>query len=259
MEQLATAKELQRRSVLPFSAGSGEGAQDSCRRAQAMPSPGVLTVLFFLALVSCCTGCSAIWTAATSIAGQSCPAEEVESLLFRRANQTMAGHSDLGAPVATFPWEVHSSADRGCQGGGEESPGEHRPYVAPCLRGLREDRGCKSPQGIHQRNHFSSPDKAAHRVCPARAKPSFSSSADEIARSLDLFSAIRRVVFPDQKQMDIETPQCKRPPDSEPEISDVDHVDTETEAEQMERLMQIQGENSKLVSFRKKAPKKPKS
>ena len=84
-------------------------------------------------------------------------------------------------------------------------------------------------------------------------------SADEVARSSDLFSAIRRAIFPDLKQMDIETPQCKRPPPSDHEISDVDHVDTETEAEQMERLMQIQGENSQLVPFRKKVSKKPKS
>ena len=84
-------------------------------------------------------------------------------------------------------------------------------------------------------------------------------SADEVARSSDLFSTIRRVVFPDMKQMDIETPQCKPPPPSDHEISDVEQVDTETEAEQMERLMQIQGETSQLVPFRKKAPKKTKS
>ena len=84
-------------------------------------------------------------------------------------------------------------------------------------------------------------------------------SADEVARSSDLFSAIRRVVLPDLKQMDIETPQCKRPPPSDHEISDVEQVDTETETEQMERLMQIQSENSQSVPFRKKAPKKPRS
>ena len=92
-------------------------------------------------------------------------------------------------------------------------------------------------------------------------------SADEVARSSDLFSAIRRVVFPDltpsrssfRVQMEMETPQCKRPPPSDHEISDVEQLDTETEAEQLERLIHIQGENSQLVPSRKKAPKKPKS
>ena len=152
MEELAAAKELQRRSVLPFSAGSCEGAQDSCRRAQAKPSPRVLAVLFFLALISCCAEFIAIWTAATSFAGQSCSAQEDEGLLRRRANQAMAGYSDLGASAATLPWEVHSSADRGRQGGGEENPRKHRAHVAPCFRGLREDRGSESPQGISRRS-----------------------------------------------------------------------------------------------------------
>ena len=84
-------------------------------------------------------------------------------------------------------------------------------------------------------------------------------SADEVASSSDLFSAIRRVVFPDLTQMEVETPQCKRPPPSDHEISDVEQLDTETEAEQLERLINIQAENSQLVPFRKKAPKKPKS
>ena len=177
MEELAAAKELQRRSVLPFSADSGEGAQDSCRRAQAKPSPRVLAVLFFLAIISCCAEFIAIWTAATSFAGQSCSAQEDECLLRRRANQAMAGYSDLGASAATLPWEVHSSADRGRQGGGEENPRKHRVHVAPCFRGLREDRGSESPQGIRQGNHFPSPDEVAHRICPARVKPSFSCSS----------------------------------------------------------------------------------
>ena len=82
--------------------------------------------------------------------------------------------------------------------------------------------------------------------------------SDEVARSSDLFSAIRRVVFPYLKQMDTETPQCKRRPPSDHEISDVEQVDTETEAEQMERLMQVQGENSQLVPFRKKGAKETK-
>ena len=61
------------------------------------------------------------------------------------------------------------------------------------------------------------------------------------------------------KQMEIETPQRKRPPPSDHEISDVEQLDTETEAEQLERLMRIQAENLQLVPFRKKAPKKPES
>ena len=111
VEQLAATKELQRRSVLPFSASSGEGAQDS----QAKPRPRILAVLLFLALISCCAEFFAVWTAATSCAGQSCSAQEDEGLLRRRANQAMAGHSDLGASTATLPREVHSSADRGRQ------------------------------------------------------------------------------------------------------------------------------------------------
>ena len=163
MEQLA-AKELQRRSVLSFYAGSGEGAQDSCRRAQEKSSPEVLAVLFFLALIGCCAECIAISSAATSIAGQPCSAQEVEGLLHRPGNQAFAGNPDLGAPVATPPWEVHGSADRVRQGGGEEDPRQHRAHVAPCFRGLREDRGSENPQSGRQGHHFPSPDEVAHRV-----------------------------------------------------------------------------------------------
>ena len=92
-------------------------------------------------------------------------------------------------------------------------------------------------------------------------------AADEVPRSSDLFSALRRVVFPDftpsrssfPVQMDMETPQFKRPAPSDHEISDVEQLDTETETEQLERLMHIQAENSQLVLVRKKVPKKPKS
>ena len=188
-EQLAAAKEVQRRSVLPFSASSGEGAQDSCRRAQAKSSPRALAVLFLLVLVSCCEFI-ATWTAATSFAGQSCSAQEDEGLLRRRANLAMAGYSELQLQLSS---------------------------------------GKSTAQQI------------------------------EAARFSDLFSAIRRVVFPDLTQMEVETPQCKRPPPSDHEISDVEQVDTETVAEQLERLMHIQGENSQLVPFRKMAPTKPKS
>ena len=92
------------------------------------------------------------------------------------ANQAMAGYSEFGASVATLPWEG-----------------------SPRL-------STKKARGIRQGNHFPSPDEVTHRICPARAKPSFflflqSSSCDrsgipdEVARSSDLFSAIRRVVF----------------------------------------------------------------
>ena len=91
-------------------------------------------------------------------------------------------------------------------------------------------------------------------------------SADGVVRSSDLFSAIRRVVFPDLTpsrssfpvQMVLETPQCKRPPPSDHEISDIEQLDTETDAEQLETLMHIQGENSQLVPFRKKGAKETK-
>ena len=164
VELLAAAKELQGRSVLPFSADSGEGAQ-----RLSFQSSGVLTVLFFIALFSCYAECIAIWTAATSAAGQSCSAQEDEGHLHRRGNQTMVGYSDLGAPAATLQWEVNGSADRVSQGGGEEGSRQHRVHVAPCCRGFRQDRGSESAQGYRQGDHLPSPDKAAHRVSSAGA------------------------------------------------------------------------------------------
>ena len=239
-------------SVLPFSAGSGEGAQDSCRRAQAKSSPGVLASSS--SLPSSAVAQSALpsgqqrhqlqvnlaqlkkWKA-------SCTDQETKQWLDTRISELQ---------FATLPWEVHGSADRVRQGGGEEDPRQHGAHVSPCFRGLRKDRGSQRPQSCRQGNHFPSPDKVAHRVCSARVKPSFScfsrvalatgmGFADEATRSSDLFSAIRRVVFPDLTpsrssflvQMEMETPQFKRPPPSDHEISDVEQLDTETEAEQL--------------------------
>ena len=162
------------------SASSGKETQVSCFIAQAKPSPGVFSVLFFLALIICCAECIAIWTATTSIAGQACSAQEVESHLHRRGNQAVAGHSHLRAPVATLPWEVHGSADRVRQGGVEEDSRQHRTHVAPCFRGLREDRGSESPQGCRQGEYFPSPDEAAHRVSSARQ---VWDTADEVSQT----------------------------------------------------------------------------
>ena len=169
MEELAAAKELQRRSVLPFSAGSCEGVQDSCRRAQAKPSPRVLAVLFFLDLISCCAEFIAILTAATSFAGQSCSAQEDEGLLRRRANQAMAGYSDLGASAATLPWEVHSSADRAAK----EEEKKKQESTEHMSRPVSEV--CEKIEAAKARR--ASPDEVAHRIGPARVKPSFSCSS----------------------------------------------------------------------------------
>ena len=182
----------------------------------------------------------------------------------------MAGHSDLGASTSTLPWEVHSSADRGRQGGGEETQesiermSRHVSEVCEKIEAAKARKASVRETISHLQTKLLTQSAPREPNPPSPVPPEqllrqVCDSVDEVARSSDLFSAIRRVVFPDLKQMDIETPQCKRPPPSDHEISDVDHVGTETEAEQMERLMQIKGENSQLVLFRKKASKKPKS
>ena len=112
----------------------------------------------------------------------------------------------------------------------------------------------------HESNH-------APPVPPEQLLRQVWDTADEVPRSSDLFSAIRRAVIPDlkparspiPKQMEMETPQFNHSPPSDNEISDVEQVDNEGEVEQLERFMHIQAENSQLVPFRKKVPKKPKS
>ena len=244
-------------------AGSGEGAQDSCRRAQAKSSPEVLAVLFFLALISCCAECVAISSAATSIAGQPCSAQDVEGLLHRPGNQALAGYPDLGAPVATPPWK--STAQQIESAKKEEKKTQDRMErmsrnVQRFARRSRQRKPAEQPSGklfpISRRSCSQSP-----------LLRQLWDSADEATRSSDLFSAICRVIFPDLTpsrssfpvQMEMETPQFKHQAPSDHEISDVEQLDTETEAEQLERLMHIQAENSQLVPSRKKAPKKLKS
>ena len=165
VEQLA-AKGLRRRPILSISAGSGKGTQDPCLRAQAKFRPGVFTVLFFIALFSCCAESIAIWTAAASIAGQAGPAQEVEGHLHRVETKQWLDSRISELQLQPFLGKSTAQQIESAKEGGKEDSRQHRAHVAPCCRGFREDRGSESAQGCRQRDYLPSPGEAAHRVSP---------------------------------------------------------------------------------------------
>ena len=181
----------------------------------------------------------------------------------------MGGHSDLGAPVATFPWDVYGSADRVSQEGGEEDSGQHRAHVAPCCRGFRG--GSESAQGCRQTtSHLQAKlltESALQELTPAPSVPPEQSlrqvweTADEATRASDLCSAIRRAVASDAERARSSSPpnpiQSKRQRTASAPPSDLEMSGNEEEVEQLESLLHSQAQGSQLVLFRKKVkPKK---
>ena len=212
MEQLATAKELQRRSVLPFSAGSGEGAQDSCRRAQAKSSPGVLAGPLLpgprqlLRRVHCNldssnVNCRTILLSSRS--GRPLASTSKPNNGWTLGSRSFNCNSPVGSPQLSRSRpprrrrrKTHESMERMSRHVSEvcekiEAAKARRASVRETISHLQTKLLTESAP--REPNPPPSPDP------PEQLLRQVWDSADEVARSSDLFSAIRRVVFPDME------------------------------------------------------------